>query len=105
MSAAEFRSPPVWCFSVFAAPEACVMPRVLELFAKRGLVPSRFHGDVVDPGAEGLVVDVQVGELAAETAEHIAACLRQVVYVVRVLTAVKGAAAARSGLAAQVHAR
>lgn len=89
MSAADFRSQPVWCFSVFAAPEACVMPRVLEFFAKRGLVPTRFHSDVIDGGAEGLVIDVHVDDLAAETAEHIAACLREVVYVERVLTAVK----------------
>jgi len=89
MSATDFRSNPVWCFSVFAAPEACVMPRVLEYFAKRGLVPARFHGDVVDDGADGLVIDVHVDGLAAETADHIAACLREIVYVERVLTAVK----------------
>lgn len=104
MSAADFRSQPVWCFSVFAAPEACVMPRVLEFFAKRGLVPARFHGDVVDSGTEGLVIDVHIGDLAAETAAHIAACLRELVHVERVLTAVKGAAA-RPVLAAQAQTR
>ncbi|MBM3537376.1 MAG: hypothetical protein FJX55_06030 [Alphaproteobacteria bacterium] len=86
MSAAEFRSSPTWCFSVYAAPEACVMPRVLEFFAKRGLVPSRFHGDVVD---EGLVVDVHVGGVEEGVADHIAVCLRELVYVERVLTATK----------------
>lgn len=86
MSAADFRSSPTWCFSVFAAPEACVMPRVLEYFAKRGLVPARFHGDVVD---EGLVVDVHVSGIEEGVADHIAACLRELVYVERVLTAVK----------------
>lgn len=89
MSATDLRSQSVWCFSVFAAPEACVMPRVLEYFAKRGLVPSRFHGDVVDDGETGLVIDVHVGDLPSETANHIAACLRELVYVERVLTAVK----------------
>lgn len=98
MSAADFRSSPVWCFSVFAAPEACVMPRVLEFFAKRGLVPARFHGDVVDKAEDGLVIDVHVGNLAPETADHIAACLRELVYVERVLTAMKRPAA-------QVHAQ
>ena len=90
MSAAEFRSSPTWCFSVFAAPEACVMPRVLEFFVKRGLVPARFHGDVVD---DGLVVDVHVAGLEEGVADHIAACLRQLVYVERVLTATKRKAA------------
>jgi hypothetical protein len=66
-----------------------VMPRVLEFFVKRGLVPSRFHGDVVDEAADGLVIDVHVGDLPSETANHIAACLRELVYVERVLTAVK----------------
>jgi len=89
MSTTDFRSNPVWCFSVFAAPEAGVMPRVLEFFAKRGLVPSRFHGDVIDSGSAGLVIDVHVGDLASETANHIAACLRELVHVERVLTAVK----------------
>jgi hypothetical protein len=89
MSAADFQTSPTWCFSVFAAPEACVMPRVLEFFAKRGLVPARFHGDVVDGTGDGLVIDVHVGGLASETADHIAACLRELVYVERVLTAVK----------------
>jgi hypothetical protein len=89
MSAADFRTSPTWCFSVFAAPEACVMPRVLEFFAKRGLVPARFHGDVADGAEAGLVIDVHVGDLAPETADHIAACLRELVYVERVLTAVK----------------
>ena len=31
-------------FSVQARPEPGVMPRILELFAKRGLVPQRFAG-------------------------------------------------------------
>lgn len=89
MSTADYRSHPVWCFSVFAAPEACVMPRVLEFFAKRGLVPARFHGDVIDDGTAGLVIDVHVDGLPTDTADHIAACLRELVYVERVLTAVK----------------
>ena len=86
MSASEFRTSPTWCFSVLAAPEAGVMPRVLEFFAKRGLVPARFHCDVVD---ESLVIDVHVGEIEEGVADHIAACLRELVHVERVLTAVK----------------
>ncbi len=66
------------------------MPRVLEFFAKRCLVPARFHGDVVD---EGLVVDVHVSGVDESVADHIAACLRELVYVERVLTATKRPAA------------
>lgn len=90
MSATDSRFAPTYCFSVFAAPEASVMPRVLELFAKRGLVPSRFEAAV---SGSDLSVDVQVGGLEPETASHIAACLRNVVHVERVLTAVKSHAA------------
>ncbi|HJS31235.1 MAG TPA: hypothetical protein VJ924_04515 [Alphaproteobacteria bacterium] len=84
---------PTYCFSVFAAAEASVMPRVLELFAKRGLVPCRFEAvrgssGLGGPGDE-LAVDLQVEGLAPETADHIAQCLRQMVYVDRVLTAIK----------------
>lgn len=88
MSAADFRSLSTWCFSVFAAPEPGVMPRVLELFAKRGLVPLRFHSDVVGDGESGLVIDVHV-ELADDTAAHVANSLRGLVHVERVLTATK----------------
>ena len=77
---------PTYCFSVYAARDASVMSRVLELFAKRGLVPLRFHGEAA--GRE-LAIDLQVRGLAAETAAHIARCLGAMVAVERVLTAVK----------------
>jgi hypothetical protein len=89
VSAADLRSLSTWCFSVFAAPEPGVMPRVLELFAKRGLVPLRFHGDVVGAGPGGLVIDIHVGDLADDSAAHVANCLRGLVHVERVLTATK----------------
>jgi len=77
-----------WCFSVFAAPEPGVMPRVLELFAKRGLVPARFHADMTG-GAGGLEIDVQVTGLDGAVADHVAACLRGLFDVERVLVATK----------------
>ena len=86
MFATDSTPPPTHCFSVLAAPDASVMPRVLGLFAKRGIVPARFHG-----GAAGdeLAIDVQVRGLDAGTAAHIAECLRGLVAVDRVLTAIK----------------
>jgi hypothetical protein len=77
---------PVWCFSVFAAAEASVMPRVLAEFAKRGLCPLRFDGAVA---GDDLTVDVQVAGLEPEVAAHVAERLRGAVHVERVLTAVK----------------
>ena len=65
------------------------MPRVLELFAKRGLVPARFHADLTGAGPDGLEIDVQVTGLERGTADHIAACLRGLFDVERVLIATK----------------
>lgn len=100
MSAAEFQPRSTWCFSVFAAPEPGVIPRVLELFAKRGLVPTRFHGDRIGDGSDGLVIDVHAAGLDADAAEHVAACLRRLVDVERVLVATKRSARTASTVGA-----
>ncbi len=42
------RRPTTACFAVHARAEPGVMPRVLEQFAKRGLIPSNWHSDVWD---------------------------------------------------------
>lgn len=73
------------CYSVLARAEASVMPRVLELFVKRGILPRRCHGVVSGPGRDGLEIDLQVDGLDAGTAEHIQRCLAQIVHVERVL--------------------
>ena len=86
MLSSDQASPPVWCFSVFAAAEVSVMPRVLGEFAKRDLLPQRF--DAVVSG-DDLSVDVQVADLAAEVADHIAEVLRGLVHVERVLMATR----------------
>lgn len=103
------RTFPTYCFSVLAAAEASVMPRVLELFAKRGLVPRRFEAVCAGSGfgaaGDELAVDLQVDGLAAETAEHIAQCLRQMVYVDRVLTAVRSSRPVDVGDEAQLAER
>ncbi|MEQ8355422.1 MAG: hypothetical protein RH942_07785 [Kiloniellaceae bacterium] len=79
----------VYCFSILAAAEPGVMPRVLELFAKRGLVPARWHSDVTGPGGRDLSIDVQVNGLDTAAGDYIARCLRQVFQVETVLTSQK----------------
>jgi hypothetical protein len=88
----------VSCYSILAAAEPGVMPRVLELFAKRGLVPNRWISDLVaarDSRASGrggaleLAIDLQIEGLSAELADYVARCLRQVHGVERVLTSEK----------------
>lgn len=81
--------PGVFCFSVQAEAEPGVMPRVLEFFAKRSLVPSRWHSDVAGPGGRDLSIDIQVAGLCPDEGRYIAACLRQLHYVDTVLTSEK----------------
>lgn len=76
-------SPLTVSFSLLARPEPGVMPRVLELFAKRGLVPHKWHSTA---SASALTIDVQMGGLDREIADYIARCMRQVVGVETVLS-------------------
>ncbi len=84
----------VACFSIQAEAEAEVMPRVLELFAKRGLVPLRWVSGVTGQGTglggRELTIDVQVAGLMPETQGYIARCLRQIWGVGAVLTSERG---------------
>lgn len=84
----NLKSPnPTACFSIQAGADPGVMPRVLELFAKRNLIPTRWHSYVGnDTGDAGLVVDLQMDDLDPATAAHIAKCLRNIWTVSSVLT-------------------
>ncbi len=86
MFASDRSSNPVWCFSVFAASEVSVTPRVLGEFAKRGLLPSRFEAVV---SGDDLATDVQVDQLDEQAAAHVAEVLRGLFHVERVLMTTK----------------
>jgi acetolactate synthase small subunit len=77
-------------FSVVARAEPGVMPRVLELFAKRGLVPTRWHSAIAGSAGAALEIDIAMAGLDAEQSRYIAACLRQIADVETVLTARSG---------------
>jgi acetolactate synthase small subunit len=83
---ADNNLPATACFSVQARAEAGVMPRVLELFAKRGLVPSSWRSATSGPEQSLLTIDIRMRGLGGEAMDYIAACLRQIVYVEAVLT-------------------
>jgi len=68
----------VFAFSIRAGVDPGVMPRVLELFAKRGLVPRRWVSTIV---GDELTIEVEVNGLLPDVAEYIANCLRQVTFV------------------------
>ena len=81
------------CFSVHAHAEPGVMPRVLELFTKRGLVPTAWHSRVCGTDRAEMTIDIQMRGLGRDLMDYIAACLRQIAYVEVVLTSEKGGAA------------
>jgi acetolactate synthase regulatory subunit len=69
-------------FSIQACAEPGVMPRVLELFAKRGLVPQRW----CSAAAATLSIEIRIAGLGRDTVDYIASCMRQIVGVDAVLT-------------------
>ena len=75
-------APLAFCFSVHAVAEPGVMPRILELFAKRGLVPHKWQSAASD---RVLTIEVQIAGLAHDTADYIARCMRQIAGVDAVL--------------------
>ena len=73
--------PTTACFSLHARAEPGVMARVLELFAKRGLVPCFYQSSTLGADRSRLAIDIQMRGLGDETMDYIAACLRQIVCV------------------------
>jgi hypothetical protein len=82
----------VFCFSIDVTPDPGTMARVLEQFAKRSLVPTRWHSDVIE--FDVMQIDIQVVGLSRGEGEHIARCIRSIVGVHGVLTTAKAGAAA-----------
>jgi len=79
---ASARPGPVAAFSVTAQPSPGVMPRVLELFAKRGLVPTYWQSTVNGPE---LAIDIRIQGMEQALADYIGRCLREIYLVDRVL--------------------
>ena len=75
------------CFSLQARAEPGVMPRVVELFAKRGLVPQKWQSTA---SGSALTIDVQIAGLGRDLANYIARCMRQIAGVETVLTVETG---------------
>src|ERR1700741_1553151 len=74
-SVAENYFPATACFSVHARAEPGVMPRVLELFAKRGLVPSFWQSSTSGDDRSQLTIDIQMRGLDSDTTDYMADCL------------------------------
>ena len=83
---AQTSEPTTACFSVTAHTAPGVFPRILELFAKRGLVPDRFDARRDETG---LTVDIAVHGMELELARYIGRCMNQIFEVDRVLVSEK----------------
>lgn len=78
---------PTYCLTVKTMAEPGILPRLLEVFAKRDLIPSKLFS--VMTGPDELTVDMQVAGLEPELGDQIAQFLRAQVGIDIVLTSVK----------------
>ncbi len=83
------------CFHVQARAEPSVMPRVMDQFARRGLVPTQWHSSLGGRDGETLLIDLQMQDFAPAQVARVAACLRQIVEVDSVLVSRKRVAGGR----------
>ena len=80
---------PTQCFSVQALADPGTLPRVVEVFAKRGLIPGHIHANRTSTPKEGLIIDVHLEDAGPEQARLIAQELRRQFCVEAVLVAEK----------------
>ena len=78
---------PTFCLTVRMVADPGGLPRLLEVFAKRGMVPSKLFS--VATGADELTVDLQVTGLDDDLGAIIANQIRSQVGIETVLTSVK----------------
>ncbi|MBP2299517.1 hypothetical protein [Azospirillum picis] len=89
-------------FSLLADADPGTLPRVLELVAKRGLVPLALDSRLTD--GDSLTITMEVGDLAQAETDHIGRCLGQIPMVAQVATAELPAAGLAAALPALVAA-
>src|SRR3546814_17098793 len=90
MSVVDRDTLPTTCFSVQAVCEPSVMSRVLELFVKRGLTPTRMIADVSGPDSATLTIDIQMRGLEPALAGYMALCQPQPASVNCLLVSARG---------------
>ncbi len=81
MSALPPEFHPAVTFTVRAARAPDVLPRVLELFAKRNLIPDRWTSRRVGENRDRLVFEIEMEAMERCLAERIAASMRQIINV------------------------
>lgn len=78
------------CFSLVGPTDPQLLPRVMNVLAKRSLVPSQCHAARHGQRGETLHVDLQVADADRDLAERLAADFGRLICVARVLTSEKG---------------
>jgi len=76
---AKTESTPTVCFAVQAAAEPSVLPRLVELFAKRGLVPTALHSRCHDHTVGPVHIDIEMSGVKPTVADYLEQCMRKVV--------------------------
>ena len=79
----------VHCFSVRAVADPGMMPRLMELWAKRGLVPDRWHGVREETSGTYVDIDIESGAVDRACATQMAAAMRGIFGVTQVLVSEK----------------
>lgn len=72
-------------FSLRASADPGVLPRALELFAKRGLVPLSLRSELAGT-LDTLAVEIEVQGMGRRESDHVANCLRVIPLVSQVMT-------------------
>lgn len=80
-SAPFISNQPKTVYSVRAQAEPGVMPRMMELLARRGLVPDLWQSHRIGPDGQVLQITFTAHDLDQSLANHMAICLRQIVSV------------------------
>ncbi len=71
-------------YTLTAIPDPSVMSRVLELFAKRNLVPDYFSGALVQSQDPVLEMTVELAGLDEQLTGYLGRCMEQITYVLAV---------------------
>jgi len=72
-------------FSLRASADPGVLPRALELFAKRGLVPLSMRSELA-ASLDTLAVEIEVQGMGRRESDHVANCLRTIPMISQVMT-------------------
>ncbi len=84
---------PVHCFAVSGVADPGLVPRIMELWAKRGLMPDRWHSARTGTERNDVYIDIETSELDQALAMQIAEAMRTIFGVQQVLVSEKRFAA------------